>query len=81
MSWPGDVPVQVHAMEDDPLFVGDGDLEAARALVASGAPAELFLYPGDKHSFADASLDDYDEEAATVLRRRVVEFLGRQATI
>jgi dienelactone hydrolase len=37
--------------------------------------AELFLYPGDRHLFADSSLPDYDEEAATVLKQRVDAFL------
>lgn len=75
-EWPAGVPVQVHAMDADPLFVDDGDLDAARALAASGAPAELVLYPGDGHLFADNSLPSYDPEAATRLMRRVLDFLG-----
>ncbi len=39
--WPSGVPVQVHAMEADPYFVDEGDLEAARALVESTDEAEL----------------------------------------
>jgi dienelactone hydrolase len=74
-SWPAGVPVQVHAMQADPYFVNDGDLEAARALVASAEQAELFLYPGDQHLFTDASLPDYDPDAAAVLRERVLAFL------
>jgi hypothetical protein len=35
----------------------------------------LFLYPGDRHLFADSSLPDYVESAATPLRRRVLAFL------
>jgi len=38
--------------------------------------AELFLYPGDRHLFADSSLADYDEEATTQLTERVLAFLG-----
>ena len=75
-SWPAGVPVQVHAMDADPLFVSEGDLDAARALVASGAPAELFLYPGDQHYFADASLPSYRPDAAALLVQRVLAFLG-----
>ena len=75
-SWPADVPVQVHAMDADPIFVNEGDLDAARALVESAADAELFLYPGDQHYFADASLPSYDAEAAALLTRRVLDFLG-----
>jgi dienelactone hydrolase len=75
-SWPADVPVQVHAMEADPFFVDEGDLDAARALVESAEHAELFLYPGDQHLFADISLPSYDADAAALLSRRVLDFLG-----
>jgi dienelactone hydrolase len=74
-SWPTDVPVQVHAMDADPWFVDEGDLDAARALVESATHAELFLYPGDQHLFADAGLPSYDATAAALLRQRVLEFL------
>ncbi len=74
-SWPTDVPVQVHAMDADPWFVDEGDLDAARALVESAIHAELFLYPGDQHLFADAGLPSYDATAAALLRQRVLEFL------
>ena len=70
-AWPDGVPVQVHAMADDPWFVGDGDIDAARALVAQADDAELFLYPGDQHLFADSSLPSYDAAAAALLRERV----------
>jgi dienelactone hydrolase len=75
-SWPAGVPVQIHAMDADPFFVDEGDIDAARALVAESADAELFLYPGDRHLFADSSLPDYDEPAATLLRTRVLTFLA-----
>ncbi len=73
-SWPADVPVQIHAMDADPIFVGEGDLDAARALVESAEHAELFLYPGTQHYFADPSLPSYDADAAALLRRRVLDF-------
>jgi len=75
-AWPEGVPVQVHGMDADPLFVGEGDLDAARDLVASTSQAELFLYPGDQHYFADRTLPSYDAEAATLLTRRVLAFLA-----
>jgi dienelactone hydrolase len=78
VSWPEDVPVQIHSMDADPYFVDEGDIEAARALVASVADAELFLYPGNGHLFADSSLPSYDEKAAALLRQRVLEFLARR---
>ncbi len=74
-AWPQGVPVQVHAAERDPFFVDDGDLDAARALVASTPDAELFLYPGEAHLFADGSLPSYDEAATASLTERVLAFL------
>ncbi|MFE2751707.1 dienelactone hydrolase family protein [Actinosynnema sp. NPDC059335] len=75
-AWPATVPVQVHAMAGDELFVDDGDIDAARALVAGAADGELFLYPGDRHLFADPSLSSYDEVAAMLLMERVLAFLN-----
>lgn len=74
-SWPADVPVQIHGMDADPIFVGEGDLDAARELVASAKHAELFLYPGDQHYFADSSLPSYRADAAALLTQRVLDFL------
>lgn len=79
-AWPAGVPVQVHGMDADPNFAGDGDgesdLDAARALVASAEQAELFLYPGKDHLFGDSSLPTYDKAAAELLTRRVLDFLA-----
>jgi len=75
-SWPAGVPVQIHGMDADPMFVGEGDLDAAREVVDSAEHGELFLYRGDQHYFADSSLPSYDEDAATLLTKRVLEFLG-----
>ena len=75
-AWPDGVPVQVHAMDADPFFVEDGDIDAARALVDEAKDAELFLYPGDQHLFADSSLPSYDADASALLRQRVLDFLG-----
>lgn len=76
-GWPAAVPVQVHGMDADPLFVEEGDLDAARGLVESTADAELFLYPGDQHYFADSSLPSYDPDAAALLTQRTLDFLRR----
>jgi dienelactone hydrolase len=75
--WPEDVPVQIHGMDADPIFVGEGDVDAAREIVATAPDAELFLYPGDQHYFADSSLPSYDAEATALLTRRVLAFLDR----
>jgi dienelactone hydrolase len=74
-TWPSGVPVQVHGMEGDEFFAGEGDIDAARALVQATPDAELFTYPGNQHLFADASLPAYDEPAATQLTQRVLAFL------
>ena len=70
--WPEGVPLQIHMMEADPW--AEEDLPAARELEET-VGAELFLYPGDQHLFADNSLPDYDEAAATLLKQRVLGFL------
>jgi dienelactone hydrolase len=75
--WPAGVPVQIHGMDNDPIFVGEGDIIAAREIVEKAEGAELFLYPGDQHYFADSSLPSYDADATALLTRRVLEFLGR----
>lgn len=74
-SWPDAVPLQVHGMDDDPFFAHEGDLAAARDLVAGAADRELFVYPGDRHLFADASLPSYDADAAALLLERALAFL------
>jgi dienelactone hydrolase len=76
-SWPDGVPVQIHGMDNDPYFVGEGDVDAAREIVEKVEDAELFLYPGDQHYFADSSLPSYDAEATALLTKRVLEFLDR----
>jgi len=75
-AWPDGVPIQVHGMDADPIFVGDGDIDAARALVHEATDAELFLYSGDQHLFADSSLSSYDGDAAALLGQRVLTFLS-----
>jgi dienelactone hydrolase len=77
--WPDGVPVQIHGMDQDPFFALEGDLDAARELVATVGPelAELFVYNGDRHLFADSSLPSYDAHAAALVVRRSQEFLDR----
>lgn len=78
-AWPREVPVQIHAMDADPFFVGEGDIDAARTLVETVEDAELFLYPGDRHLFADRGLPDYDKAAASLLLERTLAFLAALA--
>jgi dienelactone hydrolase len=74
-SWPDGVPVQFHFMENDPW--ADEDLPVAREIAVSVDGAELFVYPGDKHLFADSSVADYEPEAAAALRERSLSLLAR----
>jgi dienelactone hydrolase len=71
----GLTPGEVHGMDADPIFVGEGDIDAAREIVEQAKDGELFRYPGDQHYFADSSLPSYDAEATALLVRRVLEFL------
>lgn len=77
--WPDGVPVQIHGMDQDPFFALEGDIDAARELVATVGPelAELFVYPGDRHLFTDSSLPSYDADAAALVVQRSRELLGR----
>ena len=71
--WPAGTPLQLHAMASD----GWAEVPILEELAREIDGAELFLYPGTGHLFADISSDDYDERAATLLMRRTLEFLDR----
>lgn len=77
--WPDGVPVQIHGMDRDPFFALEGDIDAARELVETVGSelAELFVYPGDRHLFADSSLPSYDAAAAALVVQRSRELLDR----
>lgn len=64
-AWPDGVRLQLHMTE------GDEDQEFAEALASTVDGAELFLYPGSEHYFAE-----HDAEAAALLLQRVLTFLG-----
>ena len=73
VGWPVGVPLQLHIMEDDPW----SEIDAAQALVAETSDAELFLYPGAAHLFADSTHPDYEPEAADLLMGRTLDLLAR----
>jgi len=77
--WPDGVPVQIHGMDKDPFFALEGDIDAARELVETVGSdlAELFVYPGERHLFADSSLLSYDADAAALVVQRSRDFLDR----
>jgi dienelactone hydrolase len=70
-QWPEGLPLQIHIMDADQWAL-EGDLEVARQMDETIDSAELFLYPGDRHLFADDSLRDYDEDAAELMIERVL---------
>jgi dienelactone hydrolase len=76
--WPDGVPVQIHGKEDDQFFAHEGDIDAARELVATVGPelGELFTYSGGEHLFLDRSLPTYDADAAALVRQRTLHFLS-----
>ena len=75
--WPDGVPVQVHGMDADPFFAGEGDIDAARTLVQEVEEGELFTYPGDRHLFTDSSLPSYDADASALVTERVLDLLKK----
>lgn len=77
--WPEGVPVQIHGAKGDEFF--QEDLPAAEELVqiVGSDLAELFVYPGEQHLFADSSLPSYDADAAKLLTQRSLDFLSRLA--
>jgi dienelactone hydrolase len=75
--WPTGVPVQIHGKDRDPFFTDEGDLDAARQITETAADAELFLYPGDQHYFADSTLLSFDPDSTELLFERVLRFLAR----
>ena len=64
-TWPNGVRLQQHILE------ADEDYEIAQGLATTVPGAELFVYPGTEHLFAE-----HDEQAAALLGERVLEFLG-----
>jgi dienelactone hydrolase len=73
--WPDGVPLQIHMMDGDP-WAGE-DRPVAEAMVEEIEDAELFVYPGSGHLFADPASGDYDEQAAGLLKERTLAFLQR----
>ena len=68
-TWPEGVRLQLHILE------GDEDFEIAQGLAATVPEAELFVYPGTEHYFAE-----HDDRAAALLTERVLAFIGNVST-
>ena len=78
-AWPTNVAVQIHVQPDDPWLEEDlpGAQELVHTVAAAGGDAELFIYPGNTHLFADSSSDDYDPESAELAMHRTLLLLDR----
>ena len=76
-DWPAGVPVQVHGGEADEFFMDEGDVDAAREIVAAAPDGELFTYAGCGHLFTDPSAEASDPAAAALVQERVLGFLAR----
>jgi len=75
--WPDGVPAQIHGMDADEFFAGEGDVHAAEEIVATVPGSELYLYPGNGHLFSDSTLPGYDAAATDLLVERELAFLAR----
>ena len=64
-TWPEGVPLQMHILE------GDEDFEIAKGLATTVSEAELFVYSGTEHYFAE-----HDDGAAGMLTERVLDLLA-----
>jgi dienelactone hydrolase len=64
-TWPEGVRLQMHILE------GDEDFEIANGLATTVSGAELFVYTGTEHYFAE-----HDDGAAGILTERVLDLLA-----
>src|SRR5262245_6470535 len=64
-TWPDGVRLQLHILE------GDEDAEFAETLATTVEAADLFVYAGTEHYFAE-----HDEQAAALLLQRMLDFLA-----
>ena len=76
--WPDGVPVQVHGLDADEFFAGEGDLDAARELVAStGATASSSSTRGTGTCSRTARCRPTTRAATALLTERVLALLAR----
>lgn len=66
-TWPNGVELQLHILE------GDEDFAFAQGLSETVPDAQLFVYAGTEHYFAE-----HDDETARLLTNRVLDFLQAQ---
>ena len=71
------VPIQGHYGMSDPIIPVEDVRRFELALRQQNTPAEFFFYEGAAHAFCDYTRRNYNEAAATLAKRRMLEFLKR----
>jgi dienelactone hydrolase len=74
-AWPAKVPVQLHYNAEDPFRNPENDSALEKAVRASSAAFEEFLYEDHTHLFTDPDLPDYNEASARLLMKRALGFI------
>ncbi|WP_425953628.1 dienelactone hydrolase family protein [Xylanimonas sp. McL0601] len=69
-TWPAGVPSQAHVSAGDEFREPDAEAEYAQV-----PGAELFVYPGEGHLFAEPGHPDFDPTVAATATGRVLTFL------
>ena len=72
------VPIQGHYGTADPAVPVDDVRRFEEALRKQKTPVDFFYYEGAGHAFCDYTRRFYNAEAATLAKRRMMEFLKRQ---
>jgi dienelactone hydrolase len=70
------LPLQVHLADPDPFEPADEVAGWRAAAARSPIALEVFTYPGAGHLYTDATLPDYDAEAARLTWARVERLLA-----
>ena len=71
-TWPAGVPSQAHVTDRDEYREPDAEAE----YLADVPGADLYIYPGSGHLFAEPGDPDYDEQTAHLATERVLSFLS-----
>jgi len=71
-EWPDGMPTQIHYMDGDEW--AQEDIEAIEE-IGNKEGAEVLVYEGSAHLFADDGLPDHDPEAAALMMERILGLL------
>ena len=72
------VPIQGHYGTADAAIRVEDVRRFEEALRKQNTPVEFFYYEGAGHAFCDYTRRNYNAEAATLAKRRMMDFLKRQ---